>query len=490
LQPTATHTSEGRVARSFAALASGDAIARVIGFAAGVYVARRLGAEMFGVMMFGQAVVLYFTHLAACGTDLPGVRDIAEEPGRARTLAPSILTVRLIVSLGLIVVLASSALTFLPRLDGIVVALYSLTLLGHGPNPRFILLGQSRPVPVAIARTVGELAYLGGVLALVHAGDDVARVPAAQALGDVLAVALMFVALARSGVRWRLELDWPAVKPLFARAFPLVVNILLGLMIYNSDLIVLRFFKGATTVGWYSASYQLISFLINMAWAYSYSLLPALTQASKESGARRALYHTSIAQSFAVTLPIAVGGAMLSSTIIAVVFGAKFEPAGLPLAILIGSIPCMLYKDVAMVSMIVSGREGAVMRMTAVGVVFNLALNFALIPRFGMAGAAVSTLATEVLRFALAAWYVRRDGFDLVPAKRLAKSLAAAGAMAAALVFIAPQSLPIEGAVGPELYALAVLVTDVAIGAAAYAGMLSALGAIRFKRGGLPALSV
>jgi len=475
LQQTVSNVSqEGRVAKSFAALASGDAIARVVAFLAGVYVARRLGAQMFGVMMFGQAVVLYFTHLAACGVDLTGVRDVAEDESRATTLGPSILTVRLIVAFGLIALLAVGALLLLPALDGIVLALYALTLLGAGPNPKFILLGMSSPTPVAITRTLGELAYLGGVLLFVHHHTDVVFVPWAQFVGDLLAVVAMFAWLARRGVRLPLELDWPKVRPLFARSFPLVVNILLGLMIYNSDLIVLRFFKDSTTVGWYSASYQLISFLINMAWAYSYSLLPALTRASTETGERRALYHTSLAQTFAVTLPIAVGGAMLSNAIIALVFGAKFEPSGAPLAILIGSIPFMLYKDVAMVSMIVSGREKAVMRMTAIGVVINLALNFLLIPRLGMAGAALSTLATEVLRFVLAANAVRSDGFDLVPARRLLKSMVAAGAMAGALALLAPKSLPV----------------GIALGAGVYSLVLLALGAIQMRRGRLPALRV
>jgi O-antigen/teichoic acid export membrane protein len=475
LQQTVLEVSqEGRVAKSFAALASGDAIARVVAFVAGVFVARRLGAQMFGVMMFGQAVVLYFTHLAACGVDLTGVRDVAEDESRATTLGPSILTVRLLVALGLIVLLAAGALLVLPALDGIVLAIYALTLLGAGPNPKFILLGLSSPIPVAVARTLGELAYLAGVLLVVRHHTDVVFVPWAQFVGDLLAVVAMFAWLARRGVRLPVELDWPKVRPMFARSFPLVVNILLGLMIYNSDLIVLRFFKDSTTVGWYSASYQLISFLINMAWAYSYSLLPALTRASKETGERRALYHTSLAQTFAVTLPIAVGGAMLSSAIITLVFGAKFEPSGAPLAILICSIPFMLYKDVAMVSMIVCGREKTVMRMTAIGVVFNLALNFVLIPRFGMAGAAVSTLATEVLRFVLAASAVRSDGFELVPLRRLLKSSVAACAMAGALAILPTKSLPIGIAAGVAVYSL----------------VLFALGAIELRRGRLPALRV
>lgn len=467
-------TRESKIARSFAALASGDAVARMVAFVAGIWVARRLGAEMFGVMAFGQAVVLYFTHLAACGVDLTGIRDVAQDPERARSHAPSILTFRTLVSFGLMLVLSLGAAFLLPPLDAWVVALYALTLFGHGPNPKFVLMGLSRPAPVAWARTAGELLYVVLVFAFARQRTDLVYVPWAQALGDVLAMILMLIALKRMSYAMPLELDWPKVKPLFVSSFPLVLNILLGLLIFNSDLIVLRFFRDTTTVGWYSASYQLISFLINMAWAYSYSLLPSLAQARADTGERAALYQTSLAQSFAVGLPIAVGGGVLSSVLIALVFGAEYHASGAPLAILIGAIPFMLYKDVAMIAMIVHGRERAVLTMTAIAVVFNLAANLLVIPRYGMIGAASTTLATEVLRCVLAAAYVRRDGFALVSARRLWKSILAAATMAAALVPLLAQPVWITLPTGVVVYAF----------------VLFATGALELRRGSWPALRV
>ncbi|MCC7011633.1 MAG: flippase [Planctomycetes bacterium] len=467
-------TRESKIARSFAALASGDALARAVAFVAGVFVARRLGAEMFGVMAFGQAVVLYFTHLAACGVDLTGIRDIAQAPERARTHAPSILTFRTLVSAGLIALLIGGALLVLPLLDAAVLALYALTLFGHGPNPKFVLMGLSRPAPVAWARTAGEVLYVALVLAFVERRHDIVYVPWAQALGDILAVLLMTLALRRAGFRLDLELDWPAVRPLFARSFPLVLNILLGLLIFNSDLIVLRFFRDTETVGWYSASYQLISFLINMAWAYSYSLLPSLAQARADTGERQALYQTSLAQSFAVGLPIAVGGGVLSSALIALVFGRDYAQSGPPLAILIASIPWMLHKDVAMVAMIVAGRERAVAAMTAIAVVFNLLANVLVIPRYGMIGAASTTLATEVLRCVLAAWFVRRDGFAWIDPRRLWKSAVAAAAMAAVLVPLLDHPVWLA----------------IPSGAAVYALTLLAMRAVEWRRGAWPVLRV
>jgi O-antigen/teichoic acid export membrane protein len=463
-----------QVARHFAALASGDAIARVVAFLAGVFVARRLGAEMFGVMTFGQAVVLYFNHLAACGTDLTGIREIAADPTRARTLAPSILFVRTLVALGLFAVLSAGAMALLPPLEAAVVALFAATLFGHGPNAKFVLVGLSRPGPVAWSRGAGELLYAVLVFAFVRERHDVVWVPWAQALGDIGSAVLMLFWLRRMGFKMPVELDWSVARPLLTRSFPLVLNILLGLLIFNCDLLVLKYFRGNATVGWYSASYQLISFLINMAWAYSHSLLPALTTAPRDTGERQALYQTSLAQSFAVSLPIAVGGALLAGPLIALVFGPQYEASGAPLALLVSSVPFMVYKDVAMVAMIVSGRERAVLRMTAVAVVFNLVANLLVIPRYGMVGAACTTLATEVLRALLAAAYVRRDGFALASPKRFARSALAGLAMAAALLLVDVRAVGLA----------------VPLGALVYAAAMYLSGALVLRRGHMPALRV
>jgi len=483
-EPAHSPTASSTVARHFAALASGDAIARVVAFLAGVFVARELGAEMFGVMALGQAIVLYVNHLAACGVDLTGIREVAADNSRVRTLVPSLLTFRTLVAAGLFVVLSVGALLALPPLEAAVVALFAATLFGHGPNAKFVLIGLGRPGPVALSRSLGELLYAGLVFLFVREKLDVVWVPWAQAMGDVLWALLMLVWLRRLGHTLPLELAWSRIQPLLARSFPLVLNILLGLLIFNCDLLVLKYLHGNASVGLYAASYQLISFLINMAWAYSHSLLPALTQASTANGARHALYHTSLAQSFAVGAPLAVGGALLSSALIALVFGEQYSESAAPLAILVASVPFLLYKDVAMVALIVAGRENVVLRMTAIAVVFNLVGNLIFVPRYGMIGAASTTLATEVLRAALAAAYARDSGFTLLPARRMWKSALAATAMAAVL-------LAYSGAAPRASHSVLVAVAvPLTVGVVSYALALAACGGIEWRRGRAPALRV
>jgi O-antigen/teichoic acid export membrane protein len=429
--------SEKSVLRGFAQLATGDAAARIIAFCASIVVARRLDPALYGVLGFANAVILYFRHMAQCGIDLLGVRSVAEDESRVRTLAPSILGVRTLIALALCLLLAGGALLALPHPDGEVLALLALTLLAIGPDTRWIHLGLQNALPVAAARALGELLFLGLVFFGVHSSGHLARVPLAQVAGDLLSCGILFYWLRSRGFAVGLRFDWRAVRPVFARAFPLVLNVLLGLMIYNSDLVLLYALRGAREAGYYTAAYQLISFLINMSLAYSISLLPALTRVAADTSKRNRLYEQSISNVFALGLPVAVGGAFVATNLLVLVFSDRYAPAGPPMAILLWTIPLMLVREVGVIGLLVCAREKTILNVSAVAVPVNLVLNLVLIPPFGTAGAASATLATECARLALTMRALRDSAYTPPPLSRLARSALAAACMGIGL-WLAP----------------------------------------------------
>ncbi|HUR27585.1 MAG TPA: flippase [Planctomycetota bacterium] len=439
-----SQSSEARVGRSFLALASGDALARVIAFAAGVYVGRTLSPAAFGVITFSTGVLLYFSNVVECGIDLVGVREVAHDQERTKKLAPALIGARLAIAVALAAAIASLAPLCLPEPEATVFTVYGVSLIAVALSTRWIHLGLQRSRAVAVARTLGECVYFAGVLLFVHRFDDLVRVPMAQLAGDVLAAALLWFGLRRLSWSVAPRFDFAAAKPVLARSWPLVANVLLGLTIYNSDLIFLRFFHGRETVGLYSAAYQLISFLINMAAAYSLSLLPALTRAAATHAGRDKLVRSAFAQTLAVSLPIAVGGALVAPQMIGTVFGDAYALSAPVLAVLITSLPFTMSKEVDLIALVVAGREGTVMRMTAAAVLVNLTLNLVLIPRHGMMGAACSTLATEIVRAVFARICARRAGSPSTDFAPLVRAGLAAVAMGAALSLLPPLALPLE----------------------------------------------
>ena len=471
--PSAELPGSGAVARNFLALGGAEIAARVLAFVATVYAARVLGATAYGVVGFATAVMLYFAHLATFGVDVVGVQLVAEDRGRVATLAPSLLVARLLFAAALAGVVAAASLAILPHPDGAVMALFALGLLPVAANARWIHIGLERTGVASVARVAGDACALALLVVLVRGPADVVRVPAAQLVGGVLAAAILLAWLWRWGYALRPRLAWDQVRSVARRAWPLTVYGLLGLLLYNADLIFLRIVRGNTAAGYYTAAYTLISFLGNLGLAYATSLLPALSRLGVADGGRQALYQTASAHVFAGALPAAVGGFLLAPQIIGVVFGTAYTSAVPALQVLIWSVPLSVMRDLPFVALVASAREDRLLRLNTITVICSLAMMLVLVPRYGLVGAAWATLGTELLRLTIAIVFARAEGYRLPGIERYWRAAVAAAAMALLLVTVRDMSLW----------------SGLAAGTLCYLFALTLLGGLRLRRG-LPELTV
>ena len=460
--------------RNFLALGVGEVVARLVAFGVTIYLARTLGVGLFGTLGLASAVMLYLIPIADGGLDTgTGVRTIAADPDGLDDLAPPLMTARLMRGIALVAMTVALSLLLLPEPEGAVVAISAFGLLAVAGGPRWILFGLDRGRTVGLWRVVGQVAFAVLVLLLVHGPGDVARVPLAQFVGDSVAAIAMLVVLQQSGLRLPLVWRPDVFRPIFRQARALVISILLGLTIYNSDIIFVRVFHDSRAVGLYAAAYLLVSFILNIGIAYTTSLMPALTRARTDTTERRRLYGLGVAHLFAGGLPVAIGGVFLAPEIIETVFGAPYRPAILPLQVLLCTLPVSLVREVPVVALITHGHERGVLRLTGIATAVNLVLNLALIPRWGIVGAAVATLVTEIGRAILAIIAARTLELPAPRAGRLWRAMAASAVMAAALALTPPLTIWLS----------------IPLGVAAYIAGLHAVGGIRW-RDGKPSLTL
>lgn len=470
-QPTARH--DAVVGRSFLKLGLGEAAARIIAFGATVYLARTLGASVYGVIVFATAILLYLTFLTDCGVDALGVREVAAAPDALPTLVPSTLGARFMVGIALTLVTIVTGLFLLPQPDGAILAAFALTLPIYALGTRWVHLGLEQAGRASIGRLVTEIVMVGVVLVAVRGPEDLTRVPVAQIAGEAVGVLILLRLLPRTVRTLPLVLAPARARALLTESWPLIVHAMLGLAIFNSDFIFLRIFRDSTAVGIYAAAYTLISFFLNLGATYTMTLLPVLTRVREDRTASQSLYDGSLAQVLAGAIPVAVGGFLVAPRLIDLVFGSEYLAASLPLQILLWSIPVALIRNVSQGALIAYQRQDQLMFTAAWAAGTNVVLNVALIPTWGLAGAAVATLTTEVLRTALAARYAHRLGLPLSPLWRFRRVAFATLVMAAAVWWL-----------GATHIALVVIG-----GACAYALALAAVGGISFRRGALPSLT-
>jgi len=471
---SSTRTSEQTVNRNFLKLGSGEALTRLVTFLATIYIARVLGPESYGIVGFALAVTLYFSWFTDFGAELLAPRELARDPERMRDLAPSLVAARTLIAIVCAIAIAAFSLLFLPEPDATVFAVCGLTLLPVGLGIRWVFYGMEKMGSVAIARTLGELLRLALIVLLVSDAADVARVPLAQFIGEMVAALLLLRWARRFGFRLSWHIDWQQIFSVFHRARSLMLTALLGLVIYNADLVILRIFRSVDEVGFYLAAYTLIVLLANLGNAYCYSLLPTMSRLDMSEGRAQSLYDTAMAHMFAFVLPVAVGGCWLAQPIIQLAFGDSFEQSTLLLQILIWCVPFLLTWSVFRSALIVRGQETRIFRISAWAAVLNIALNLIVIPVWGMLGAAVTTVVIEALRMFIAYGYVRNAGYHGTGLHRFWRSIVATVVMSVALYLLPGDELWIGLVTGIVVFVLA----------------LSLTGGVRFRRNGLPQLTI
>jgi O-antigen/teichoic acid export membrane protein len=98
------------------------------------------------------------------------------------------------------------------------------------------------------------------------------------------------------------------------------------------------------------------------------------------------------------------------------IYSAEFSAGGPLLAVLAAGQFINVATGSVQQLLMMSGREGWMMRTTAAAAALALALNWALIPRWGAMGAAVATASVWVIQNVMVLVVVRRElGFWVVP---------------------------------------------------------------------------
>jgi O-antigen/teichoic acid export membrane protein len=154
-----------------------------------------------------------------------------------------------------------------------------------------------------------------------------------------------------------------------------------------------------------------------------------------------------------------VGGSLLADKLMPLLYGADFHQASPVFQILVWDALLLMYTSLGGNIAQVIRHEVHAARIFGAQAIINLVLNLIVIPRFGMMGAAWTTMATELAGTILFYRLFRHEfgaGLDLKHAIRL---LGAAGIMGIVIYALYDQSLWLLIPLGGVIYVLATWLT-------------------------------
>jgi O-antigen/teichoic acid export membrane protein len=249
------------------------------------------------------------------------------------------------------------------------------------------------------------------LLLLIHA-EDAGPYWICRAVGGAYGTAVVIgilCVLGAAGREVRRRRPRFAFGAFYRYGFPVLLGTSLYLVMEWADILLLGHFAAADKVGVYRACVQIcavfdmIMFATNLAAVHVFPVLEHERRLEERDQAFRQVTLIVLMLSAPVFFLLT-----LHANAVLALLGPKFAIGAAALLILAAGRLLRNGLGTAAFVLILSGRQTVETRNAAVASATNLALNLALIPLFGLIGAAVATMAAEVALNLLRAWQVRR----------------------------------------------------------------------------------
>lgn len=393
------------VVRNTAFLLIAQVLVKLLAFAAGVILANQLDVTAFGLFNFILAFASLFVPLVDVGIDTFLVREMAARPERHAALAGTAMRIKF--ASGCLTLLAIMvAYAFVPKAD-VPAGLLALAAL-------FVVL---RSLPLTLS-SFFRARQLMGTDSFIQVGAKVFELLAIVVallmntslwglygllvLGSVIQLGLAGGMAYRRGFLKGAAYDAVVARQLLRGGLPFAATGISVMIYFHVDAVLLAYLVGESETGLYRAATNIMFAISGFSAAVVLALFPMIAEQherNREETVRLAA--NAVTYSLMLALPIAVGGSALASPLIETLYRATYSKAGPVLAILLWWLPVSFVTNIFGYVLGAVGRQSSVFRVTIINAVFNVILNLVLIPLAGALGAAIATVATEVLGFFL-----------------------------------------------------------------------------------------
>ena len=378
----------------------GERILRmIVGVFVGVWVARHLGPERFGLFSYAQSFVGLFTIIATLGLDNILVRELVKDQNRRDELIGTAFWLKLMGSF-LVLIFLAIAINFTSNntyTNILVFIIASATIFQSFNVIDFYFQSKTLSRYVVFANIISLL--ISSIVKIVLILTNAPLIAfACVILFDSFILACGYIYFyfknSLSFLQWKFYKITAIL--LLKDSWPLILSGMVIAIYMKIDQIMIKEMMNSEAVGQYSAAVKLSEVWYFIPLVIASSLFPAIINAKKQSEKLyydrfQKLYDLMVWMAIIIALPMT----FLSDWIINLLYGKEYNQAGSVLMIHIWA-GVFVFLGVASAKWFVSENLQILsFWRTFYGMIVNIILNIFLIPRYGIQGAAVATLASQ-----------------------------------------------------------------------------------------------
>lgn len=262
---------------------------------------------------------------------------------------------------------------------------------------------RSRVLLILVATRAVGIVGLSVAFIVALVGPGYLFVAYAEAI-MVLALIIGGFVVLKDHIRWQFDRHY--VRRLSAYGLPLIAYPVAMTMLSQSDRIIIGWYADARSVGLYGLAYYFASMPLLGSTAILNALQPSFFKAMNEGDHRRVIANGQV--TFAIVASAVLLMAVWGDLVAGLLFPARYAEAFPVIApVAIAGIP-LLYFQIWVRVVIFSNRTVFLSILGMIAWLSNAALNIWLVPRYGYAAAAYTTLASYTLLALLTVFVIRR----------------------------------------------------------------------------------
>ena len=402
----------GRVAKNTGVLIFADVTNKLFSLILVIYIARFLEDVGYGKYSFALAFTALFAVLINLGLNMLTIREVARDKNLAGKYLGNIVVIKVplsIISFGLIVFIINmlhypADITIAVYLAGIAVILTSFSQLF-----RSIFTAFEKMEYEAFLNIVKTIITVSLGLFVLFSGYGLIELVSVFVVAGIIDLCLSIFITLRKFVKPKIEIDLDFWKRSILAALPFSLISVVSIIYLKIDTVMLSVMKGDAVVGWYSAAFTVLLTMQFIPSIFSYAVFPSMSKffvSSKD--ALKTTLEKSSKYLFIIGLPVTIGIILLAGKIVLIIYGNKFTNSIIALQILSLYLP-LRFVNFAMYPTLYSvNRQMSAALSVTISAVANVVLNLLLIPVLSFAGAAIATVLTEIILFALYFYFISK----------------------------------------------------------------------------------
>jgi len=366
----------------------------------GIYVARFLGPEKFGLLSYALGFVMLFGTIASFGLNEILVRELLQEKTQIKELLSTAFFIRVFgfLMMGCIIIFALQ-FTNDDKYTHLMITIITLSIFFQSFNViDCYFQSQVQSKYVVIVQFIQLLiTSLIKIFLIINKATLIWF--AIVFLIDQALLAILLLSIYRWKKEWFsvFSVRWELAKQLFTNAWPLIFSGMMVSIYMKIDLIMIKEMLDAKAVGIYAAAVKLCEVLYFLPVVVMSSLFPAVVEARKKD---LIVYRKQVYRIYEImigaTAIVAIITTFLADWIVNILYGSIYQEAATILQIYIWAFVFVSLGVVSSKYLVAENLEIYAMYRSILGAIINITLNWYLIPIYGIKGAAIATLITQI----------------------------------------------------------------------------------------------